>query len=223
MDLLFSKIYKTFVFQDRYLLFLEGFRNTIILTILSFICGILFGILISFAVSSKNETLRKSVTFIRSLLIEIPTMVLLMIFVYLIFGESAVPVFWIVAAALTLKSAAFLSEIFMTCLSVVNKGEIEASRTLGMTSLQAFKFVVLPQVVQAALPLCKNQFITTMQETSVVGYLAVMDLTRASSVVSSRTLDAFFGLILITVIYFLVGATGKGLLNSISKFCRIRM
>lgn len=106
MDLLFSKIYKTFVFQDRYLLFLEGFRNTIILTILSFICGILFGILISFAVSSKNEPLRKSVTFIRSLLIEIPTMVLLMIFVYLIFGESAVPVFWIVAVGLTLKSAA---------------------------------------------------------------------------------------------------------------------
>ena len=95
MDLLFSKIYKTFVFQDRYLLFLEGFRNTIILTILSFICGILFGILISFAVSSKNEPLRKSVTFIRSLLIEIPTMVLLMIFVYLIFGDTNLIMFYV--------------------------------------------------------------------------------------------------------------------------------
>ena len=65
----------------------------------------------------------------------------------------------------------------------------------------------------AALPLCKNQFVYTMQETSVVGYLAVMDLTRASSVVSSRTMDALFGLLAVTAIYFIIGAVVKRLMG----------
>jgi ABC-type amino acid transport system permease subunit len=71
--------------------------------------------------------------------------------------------------------------------------------------------------VTAALPLYKNQFIMSMQETSVVGYLAIVDLTRAASIVQSRTLDAFFGLIVVTLIYFLIGAIVKLLFRLVSK------
>jgi len=74
-----------------------------------------------------------------------------------------------------------------------------------MSKLQAFVYITFPQSLQAAIPLYKNQFIITLQETSLVGTLAVQDLTKASNIVTSRTLDAFFGLILISIVYLLVG------------------
>ncbi len=76
---------------------------------------------------------------------------------------------------------------------------------------------MLPQAVETALPLYKNQFIFTMQETSIVGYLAIIDLTRASSIVSSRTMDAFFGLISVTIIYFVIGFTAKKFFDLFGK------
>ena len=102
----------------------------------------------------------------------------------------------------------------------VQEGEIEAARTLGMNKWQAFYYVVLPQTVEKAMPLYINQFISTMQETSVVGYLAIVDLTKAASIVSSRTLDAFFGIISITIIYFVIGMIVKAVAKAIRNRSR---
>ncbi len=191
---LWEKIYATFIMQDRYLFFLDGLKVTLLLTAASFVLGTVFGILLCAAVRSRHAAIRKTARFITALFMEMPTMVLLMILVYIIFGRSALPIMWIVTVGLTLKAGSYLSEIFASALSTVAACKIEAARTLGMTRLQAFRYVALPQTVAAALPLYQNQFIASMQETSVVGYLAVVDLTRAASIISSRTLDAFFGL-----------------------------
>lgn len=145
------------------------------------------GVLLCAAVRSQRAWLRRSAKVLASFFMELPTMVLLMILVYVVLGRSALPVIWIVIIGLTLKAASYLSEIFDTALGTVSEGEIEAARTLGLSKWQAFRFVALPQTVDAALPLYKNQFVPTMQETSVVGYLAVVDMTRAASIISSRT------------------------------------
>lgn len=209
MESLRYKLYTTFVQDEHYLFFLEGLKTTLLLTFASFLLGTACGVLLCAAVRSRNALVRRIATIIRTLFMEIPTMVLLMIMVYIIFGSSSLPVLIIVAVGLTFKASSYLSEIFDSSLSTVSEGEIEAARTLGMSRWQAFRYVALPQTVAAALPLYKNQFVATMQETSVVGYLAVVDLTRASSIVSSRTLDAFFGLISITIAYFVIGAVVK--------------
>lgn len=209
LDIIWKKIYDTFIYDDRYLFFVSGLKVTLLLTLTSFILGTAVGVLLCAASRSKQAWLRKTAAVLVSLFTEIPTMMLLMIFVYIIFGRSILPVLWIVAIGLTLKAGAYLSVIFSTALETVEGGEIEAARTLGMTRWQAFKYVALPQTVTAALPLYRNQFILSMQETSVVGYLAVVDLTRAASIIQSRTLDAFFGLITVTLIYFLIGAAAK--------------
>ena len=166
---------------------------------------------------SGNAAVRKVAGVAKSFFVQLPTMVLLMIMVYVIFGHSALPILIIVIVGLTLKAASYLAEIFDTALSTVQPGEIEAARTLGMTRWQAFRFVALPQTVSAALPLYQNQFVATMQETSIVGYLAVIDLTRASSIVSSRTLDSFVGLLTITLLYFLIGAAVKGVFRLLTR------
>lgn len=207
--------------QDRYQFFLDGLKVTLLLTFASFLCGTACGVLLCAAVRSRNPIISRVATIVRAIFMEIPTMVLLMILAYIIFGSSSLPVLVIVTVGLTLKAASYLSEIFDTSLSTVAIGEIEAARTLGMSSWEAFRYVALPQTVAAALPLYKNQFIASMQETSVVGYLAVVDLTRASSIVASRTLDAFFGLITITIIYFLIGAAVKLLFKLLAKRMRL--
>ncbi len=215
MDDLKSLLYMTFVQEDRYKIFLDGLGNTLLLTFGSFILGTAVGILLCWATLSPDPVLSRVARKFRSFLMELPTMVLLMIFVYIIFGDSALPVFWCVIVGLTLKAGAFLSDIFESGVSTVSRGEIEAARTLGMSRWQAFRYIVLPQTVSAALPMYKSQFVSTMQETSVVGYLAVVDMTRAASVVSSRTLDAFVGLATVTIAYFIIGAVVKWIFSLI--------
>ena len=210
MDELWNKIYSTLIVEDRYLFFLEGLKNTLILTFASFLLGTLLGVLFCAGRRSRNNVISGFCRVLTSFFMEMPTLVLLMVLVYVVFGSVAVPVMWAVTIGLTLKAGAYLSQIFLTALSTVAGGEMEAARTLGMTRWQAFRYVALPQTVVTALPLYKNQFIAAMQETSVVGTLAIMDLTRASSVVSSRTLDSLFGLILVSVMYFAIGGVMKG-------------
>ena len=206
---LWSNIYATFIMQDRYLFFVEGLKATLALTFGSFLLGTLTGVLLCAAFRSKNTLVQRIARLIASFFVEMPTLVLLMILVYVIFGRSALPILWVITVGLTLKAGAYLSQIFDTALSTVDSGEIEAARTLGMSKWQAFRYIALPQTVTAALPLYQNQFIVTMQETSVVGYLAVVDLTQAASIISSRTLDALFGLIAVAVLYFIIGNVVK--------------
>ena len=214
-------VLNTFIVEDRYQYFLYGLGITLLLTFSSFLLGTALGVALCAGMRSGNAAVRKVAGIIKSFFVQLPTMVLLMIMVYVIFGRSALPILVIVIVGLTLKAASYLAEIFDAALSTVQPGEIEAARTLGMTRWQAFRYVALPQTVAAALPLYQNQFVATMQETSVVGYLAVIDLTRASSIVSSRTLDAFIGLLTITLIYFLIGAVVKGLFRlATGRMCK---
>ncbi len=209
MDDLRYTLYVTFVREDRYLFFLNGLGITLLLTFASFLLGTALGIALCAALRARQAWLRRAARIIMSFFMGIPTLVLLMVLAYVVFGASVLPVLWIVILGLTLRSGAYLAEIFDTALNTVAPGELEAARTLGMTRWQAFRYVALPQTVDAALPLYQNQFIAGMQETSVVGYLAVVDMTRAASIVSSRTMDAFAGLITVTILYFFIGAVVK--------------
>lgn len=208
-----NRFYISFIFEDRYLYILKGLKTTVILTLGSFILGTLLAILFCALKRSKSKTVKGISNGICNFFVQIPTMVLLMVFVYIIFGSSSLNILITVIIALTIKAAAFLSGIFFTAVETVNPGEVEAARTLGMNKKQAFFNVVLPQSITTALPIFKNQFISTLQETSVVGYLAIMDLTRASSIITSRTMDAFFGLLCVSIIYLLLGYIGQSLIG----------
>lgn len=210
---LFSLLYVTFIYEDRWKFFLEGFGMTLLLTLSSFILGSLFGALLCALKLSRRRWIQKISSVFVSLLVQLPTLVLLMIFVYIIFGSVPLSVVVIVIMGLTLKAGAYLADIFYSAVTSVDKGEIEAAHTLGMTKFQTFRYITLPQAISSALPIYKNQFIITLQETAIVGYLAIVDLTRASDIVSARTLNAMFGLLVISVLYLLIGWAGNSLLS----------
>lgn len=210
---LFERFYITFIYQNRYQFFLDGFSMTLLLTLSTFVLGTLLGALFCFVRFSKSKVIRKVVDILVGFFVELPTLVWLLICAYVIFVNTNLSVVIIVILGLTLKAASYMCDIFYTAVNAVNDGEAEAARTLGMTKYQAFLKVTLPQAVKNALPIYKNQFIITMQETSIVGYLAIQDLTRASSIVTSRTLDALFGVIVVALIYILIGYVFTSLLN----------
>lgn len=210
---LFSLLYVTFIYEDRWKFFLEGFGMTLLLTLSSFILGSLFGALLCALKLSRRRWIQKISSVFVSLLVQLPTLVLLMIFVYIIFGSVPLSVVVIVIMGLTLKAGAYLADIFYSAVTSVEKGEIEAAHTLGMSKFQTFRYITLPQAISSALPIYKNQFIITLQETAIVGYLAIVDLTRASDIVSARTLNAMFGLLVISVLYLLIGWAGNSLLS----------
>ena len=217
MEELGLRLYLSFIFQDRWKFFLEGLGITLLLTVGSFIMGTLFGAAFCALKISRNKYVRKVTNAVISFLVQLPTLVILMLFVYIFFGNTSLSVTIVVLFGLTLKAGAYLSDVFYTAVVAVNSGEIEAAYTLGLSRVQVFRYITLPQAISTALPVYKNQFVITMQETSIVGYLAIMDLTRASEIVTSRTYDALFGLIFVSVLYLLIGYLGNMLLNLLGK------
>jgi polar amino acid transport system substrate-binding protein len=103
--------------------------------------------------------------------------------------------------------AAYVSEIFRTGIEGVDLGQSEAGIAMGFSRVQTFLYVVLPQTVRRILPVYKGEFISLVKMTSIVGYIAVQDLTKASDIVRSRTFDAFFPLIMVAILYFAISWT----------------
>ena len=208
-----DRFYQSFIYMDNWKFFAQGFVMTLLLTLASFLGGTLAGTILCALQLSRNKVVSIVTKRVTSFLVEIPTLVLLMVFVYILFHGTSLSVTLVVIFGLILKAGAYLSEIFRSAVLKVSTGEAEAARTLGMSARQTFWYITLPQAVDTALPLYQNQFIACLQETSIVGTLAVMDITKASSVVVSRTLDATFGVIFISIVYLLLGFIGSRLLG----------
>ena len=213
LDRIGHVFYLTFIYGDRWVFFMEGLRTTLILTFASFIAGTVLGLALCALKLTGKPGVVKCVNIITGFFIKLPTLVMLMIMLYIIFADVHIATLIVIIIGLTLKAASYLSVVFHSAISALNSGEGEAARTLGMTKWQAFRYVTLPQALKVAMPVYKNQFIATLQETSIVGYLAVMDLTRAAEIITSRTLDAFFGLVLISVMYIVLGVVCTALIG----------
>jgi len=99
---------------------------------------------------------------------------------------------------------AYVSEIFRSGIEGIAKGQTEAGIAMGFNRFQTFVFIVLPQTVQRILPVYKGEFISLVKMTSIVGYIAVQDLTKASDIIRSRTFDAFFPLVMVAILYFVI-------------------
>ena len=100
--------------------------------------------------------------------------------------------------------SAYVSEMFRTSIEGIRKGQTEASLAMGFSKFGTFVYIILPQAVQRVLPVYKGEFISLVKITAIVGYIAVLDLTKASDIIRSRTFDAFFPLIMVAVLYFLL-------------------
>lgn len=206
-------IYINLIYEDRYELMLSGLKATLILTIVSFVAGTLLGMAFCAGKGSRNRVVRTVYRLFTQLMVKLPPLVLLMIFAYLIFVNSSLTPVTIAVVTFTLKCASHLAEMFRTAVDSVSPGEVEAARTLGYSKRQAFFRVVFPQALHQVMPLYKTQFVLTMQDTSVVSLLAIEDMSRAVTVISSRTMDPVVALVITSIVYLLLGFIANRMLS----------
>jgi polar amino acid transport system substrate-binding protein len=201
----FKKISESFqnnlVHEDRYKLVLDGLAVTVIISILAAILGtLLAGVVCSMRMSASRfatSFAKGYIGFFRGT----PVLVLLMIIFYVVFASVQINPVLVAVIAFGLNFAAYVAEIFRTSINSIGKGQKEAGIAAGFTRTQTFTHIILPQALRHALPVYKGEFISMVKATSVVGYIAVQDVTRVSDIIRSRTFDAFFPLLIATVIY----------------------
>ena len=197
---------KTFIRESRWELFVQGAGLTFLITITSILAGTVLGFLV-YMVCRKGNRIANSITnFFLWLIHGMPTVLLLMILYYIVFGSSDLSGTWVSVVGFSLMFACAMIDMLRVGCNAIGRGQFEASRALGYSEKQSFFRIILPQAAQHFLPIYRNEVVTLIKETSVVGYIAVLDLTKISDLVRSRTYEAFFPLIVTAIMYFVLSA-----------------
>ncbi len=212
----------TFVFIDdnRYQHILNGFGNTLKITAGSLLIGILIGIVVAAIRSSydKNKeamAMHKGLSYYAFTVINAlckvyltifrgtPVVVQLLICYFIVFANAkdGVPV---AIFAFGINSGAYVAEIFRGGIMSIDAGQFEAGRSLGFNYLQTMRHIIIPQMFKAVLPTLCNEFIALLKETSVAGYVGVIDLTKAGNVIAGRTFSYYMPLIAVAIIYLVM-------------------
>lgn len=217
----------TFITDDRYKLFLNGIECTLLITFGALVLGILIGILVAvikvyyhqsgpydlkksllqFFKTGHIEHLGHALLKLTDILLNTyltvfrgtPVVVQLMIWAFVVFATMNETIVAIIGFGI--NSGAYVAEIFRAGIMAVDKGQTEAGRSLGLSAGATMRLIVLPQAFKNVLPALSNEFIALLKETSIVGYIAVTDITKAASLVRSRTFDAFFPLLCVAAFY----------------------
>ncbi len=204
--------------EKRYLLIWDGLKTTVIISIFSTLFGTLLGALVCFMRMANSRLLSVPAKLYIAILRGIPVLVLLMLIFYVVFASVNINPVIVAVIAFGMNFAAYSAEIFRTGIEGVEKGQTEAGISLGFTRTSTFFYIVLPQMIRRILPVYKGEFISLVKMTSIVGYIAVQDLTKASDIIRSRTFDAFFPLVMVAILYFLISWT---LMQSLTYLERI--
>lgn len=195
---------KTFIKDNRWRLFVQGIGETMLITVASIILGTALGFLVYMACRHGNKLANGLTTCITSIVEGMPTVVFLMILMFVVFKRSSLDGTWISIIGFTLIFGCNMYDMLCVGCDAIPKGQTEASRALGYSDKQSFFKIILPQAARHFLPIYKNDVVSLIKETSVVGYIAVMDLTKMGDLVRSRTYEAFFALMATAIIYFIL-------------------
>jgi His/Glu/Gln/Arg/opine family amino acid ABC transporter permease subunit len=214
-------ITRVFITHDRWRLWVAGVQNTLVITFFALLIGIVIGFLIA-VVRVSHDSVSKPPIFIKipNFLVKvyltavrgIPMMVQIMIMNFIVFAASR-NLLLTAIIAFGINSGAYVAEVFRGGISSVDKGQTEAGRSLGLSAPQTMRKIIMPQAIKNSLPALGNEFIALLKETSIVGVIGVMDITRAGNVIRGLTYDQtpliFVAAAYLTFVIFLEFLVGK--------------
>ena len=184
--------------------YLEGLAGTLWIAALTVVAGTVIGIILAVFRLGKCRPCEWFVRFYIWIIRGTPS--LLQLYFFYLFLPKVLPIeiseTESVVIALIISAGAYVSEIIRAGIQAVDKGQMEASRSLGLSWFQSMRFVVMPQAMKNILPALVNECIQVLKETSIAGYIALDDLTRTGNIIRSRTFDAYTPFILVAIIYF---------------------
>ena len=206
---------------------LTGLKTTLLVTVLALCIGVVLGLLIALIRSTHEQTgklkllnivARVYLTIIRGT----PSMIQILFFYSVIFATVNLNNIVIGGIAFGINSGAYVAEIFRSGIMSVDKGQTEAGRSLGLNSAQTMRLIIIPQAFKNVLPALINEMIVLLKETAIIGYIGTIDITKAATLVQSRTYDALvpllsaaiFYLILVMILTYFMGKLGRRLRKS---------
>ena len=209
-----------FIDDNRWKYLMNGLKNTLIITMFALLIGVVIGIIISMIRSTYDKTSqdvkKKSiiafaffwlVNFICKIYLTVirgtPVVVqlLIMYFIILVSSNNGVMV---ASIAFGINSGAYVAEILRGGIMSIDNGQFEASRSLGFNYIQTMAFIIIPQVFKTVLPTLLNEFIALIKETSIAGYVGIMDLTKGGDIIRGRTFSAYMPLFAVALIYLVI-------------------
>ncbi len=207
---------KTFLRESRWKLFAQGIGTTLLITALSILFGTALGFAVYMLCRNGNRAANVLTRFFVWLVQGMPIVVLLMILYYIIFAKTAVSGTAIAVVGFTLVFGAAVYGMLRAGVGAIPRGQVEAAYALGYGNTHAFFRIILPQAVPHFLPAYKGEITALIKATAIVGYIAVQDLTKMGDIVRGRTYEAFFPLIAMAVIYFILAALLTALVNRLA-------
>lgn len=199
-----ENFHETLIADNRFELILEGLKNTLLITFLSVIFGFLLGCGLCWM---KRRGPRWAEAFSHGYceIVEgIPIVVLLLFMFYVVFATSPLTAIVVAVITYSLHFAAGAAECLERSIESVDKGQWEAGKALGFSRFGTFRYVIAPQAVRQFLPLFKGKAVGLIENTSIVGFIAIEDMTKVTDIIRSQTYDSLVPLVVVGVIYFLI-------------------
>ena len=216
-----AKFSETMIENDRYLMIFEGLGNTVKITLGALIIGVVIGLIIAVTkYLAEDARLLKPLAKLCDLYVTvirgIPVVVLLLIFYY-VFMRSSKNGVLVAIITFGVNSGAYMAELIRSGINAVDKGQMEAGRCLGLSKMQTMVKIILPQAVRYVLPAVGNEFIALLKETSVAGYVAIRDLTKAGDLIRNNTYDMVNPLLVVTLCYLTMVIGLTSLMGKLEK------
>ena len=217
--------YLNFIKDDRYMWLVDGLKTTLIITFFAAILGVILGFIVAIIRSAHdksghfkilNAVCRVYLTVIRGT----PTMIQLLIMNFVIFGSVSLDKVIVGSLAFGINSGAYVAEIVRSGIMSIDQGQTEAGRSLGLNFSQTMRLIIIPQAFKNVLPALVNEFIVLIKETSIIGYIGMMDLTKGAMLIQSRTYNAFWPLLAAAVIYLVLVMFLTFLMNKLERRLR---
>lgn len=222
---IYKEIYQNVIYKDRWLNYLKGLGVTLEVSFFAALVGVVLGTILAlmrlsnvkiFGVNPLSKLAGMYIGLIRGT----PMLLQVLIINFGIFGSIALDKVIIGVIACGINSAAYVAEIVRGGILSVDKGQTEAGRSLGLTSAQALRLIILPQALKTALPALCNEFIVLIKETSILAYIALTELTKAGDYIRSKTYSAFTPYIVSGLLYLLVVGVLTKLLGKLERRLR---
>ena len=209
LNKIINSFYESIICDGRYKFIFEGLLNTLIIAFFAVILGFIIGILIAIVrhhhdTNGKLKILNRLCVWYVNIIRGTPVLLQLMIIYYVIFKSVDISIIIVGVLAFGFNSGAYVSEIIRAGINSIDEGQMEAGLSLGLKYNMVMRYIIMPQAIRNILPALGNEFITLIKETSAGAYIGIMELTKASDIIASRTYDYFFPLIIIALIYLVI-------------------
>ena len=203
-----AKLDETFIVADRYKTLITGLEKTLIITFGALIIGVIIGTIVAiikvFALDNKKlKPLDVICNIYLTVIRGTPVVVQLLISFFIVFTWAKDGT-WVATITFGINSGAYVAEVIRSGIMAIDRGQMEAGRSLGLTQYMTMKEIILPQAFKNILPAIGNEMIALLKETSVAGYVAVVDLTKAGNQIKNTTYDQTNPILLVALVYLLI-------------------